>query len=102
MKKILAALFSFALCWNVQAFTEEEIRDALCSLPVNYLLRIIGCVYDQTPESIRKYADAIYQCVDEYYENNGKSDSILLAMCNNYVQEDEQVTKCLEEKLEMK
>lgn len=96
LKKILTVLFSFAVCWSILAFVESA--EVGCSIPDKHLLRIIDCVLDQSPASIQKFSDIIYQCIDEYYENNGKSHSILLAMCNNDVQDDEDVTNCLEEK----
>lgn len=97
MKKIITIFLLSVVSWSVRAFTGEEILNLLCSIPEKYMFRFIGCVLDESPSSIEKISDLMYQCVGQYYENNGKIDSIRLLMCYDYVHEDEDVNNCFVE-----
>ncbi|XP_023229085.1 venom protein 7.1-like [Centruroides sculpturatus] len=87
-----------AIFGSVRAFVIEEILDAFCSTPQHLFKRYLNCTLNESPELFRKASDIVYNCVDEYFENDGKLEGFVLFLCDKYVQDDEDVKSCLQRK----
>ncbi|XP_023234527.1 uncharacterized protein LOC111634082 [Centruroides sculpturatus] len=99
MKVYLIAAFSFLAVFGVvQSFTPEEFEDAVCSIPEKYLLRFLNCTVSRAPEIFQKKTDNLYECVDRFYEVDGKLDAILTVVCGNTVHAQKDIEECLQEK----
>ncbi|XP_023234523.1 uncharacterized protein LOC111634077 isoform X2 [Centruroides sculpturatus] len=99
MKVFLIAAFSFLAVFGVvQSFTPDEFEDAVCSIPDKYLLRFLNCTVSRAPKIFQKAVDIVHECVDTFYEVDGKLDALLTISCDNNVQTDKDVNDCLREK----
>ncbi|XP_067141516.1 venom protein 29-like [Centruroides vittatus] len=99
MKVYLIAAFSFLAVFGVvQSFTPDEFQDAVCSIPDKYLLRFLNCTISRAPKIIQKVSDIVYECVDKFYEVDGKFDALLTYACDNNVLRDMEIDECLREK----
>ncbi|XP_067141596.1 venom protein 29-like [Centruroides vittatus] len=99
MKVYLIAAFSFLAVFGVvQSFTPDEFQDAVCSIPDKYLLRFVNCTISRAPKIIQKSADTLFECVDTFYEVDGKLDALLTYACDNNVLRDKLIDECLREK----
>ncbi|XP_067120695.1 venom protein 7.1-like [Centruroides vittatus] len=87
-----------AIFGSVRAFQIEEILDAFCSTPPDLFKRYIDCTLNTSPEFFQKASDTVYNCVNEYFENDGKLEGLTLFLCDQYVQDDEDVKSCLQRK----
>nr|ACD11975.1 hypothetical protein [Isometrus maculatus] len=95
--KSLALLSFLAVLWSARGYNDEEMTEAVCSIPEKYLHRFINCTIERGPVVFQKAADSIYKCIDPVYENYGKSDSVLLMGCYEDVRNHVKVKKCIRE-----
>uniref|UniRef100_A0A2I9LPY1 Venom protein n=1 Tax=Centruroides hentzi TaxID=88313 RepID=A0A2I9LPY1_9SCOR len=101
MKVYLIVAFSFlAVFGAVQSFTPDEFEDAVCSIPDKYLLRFLNCTISRSPKLLQEAADILYECIDTFYEVDGKLDALLTFGCDNNLRRDKDIKDCVEEKVE--
>lgn len=74
-------LFMVNIFCSVTAFTHSEKLTIFCSIPEKYLLRFINCTVQESPEFYQKASDLLYDCFDQFYENDGKLDCLLQFLC---------------------
>ncbi|XP_023234521.1 uncharacterized protein LOC111634074 [Centruroides sculpturatus] len=99
MKVYLIAAFSFLAVFGVvQSFTSDEFQDAMCSIPDKYLYRYLNCTIIHAPKIYQKATDSLYECVDRFYEVDGKLDALLTFACDNNVLRDKDIEECLTKK----
>nr|P0CJ08.1 RecName: Full=Venom protein 29; Flags: Precursor [Lychas mucronatus] len=81
-------LFLFTLLvtlWSVKGFTYEEKKQAFCSLPKVYQIRLLDCLIDRGSENDKEVVNAVYKCMNEHSDVDGKADAMMKAVCNEEI-----------------
>lgn len=97
MKNMFTLLIFLTVFWGIQAFSEEEARDAICKFSTKFEKPFYNCTLQNSPAIYRKISNIIYHCTKNAFENDGLLNCLWLFYC--YDHNNSSIQSCYQEKM---